>query len=136
MSDEYRGGFLQVSSAEVVQFAPVGVGREGGGGVSHGFGDEIWNPHSGKGDLVVWGGIAGRGNGLGWGRLGTVKDGTGCPRLGLGDPHPAEGRGFTQKILPVTRASHPCPENGLGGAGLGRAIDILRKIFPPIRLEK
>ena len=79
---------LEVGAAELVQFATVGVRREGGGGIPHGFGNEIWKPNSREGDLAIVG-VGGRGGGgrgwRGWGEFGSVENGANRSRGGGDD---------------------------------------------------
>ena len=49
------GRELEVGAAELVKFATVGVRREGGSGIPHVFGDEIWKSNPREGDLAVVG---------------------------------------------------------------------------------
>ena len=79
------GGELEVGAAELVKFATVGVRWEGGGGIPHGFGDEIWKSDSWKGDLAIVG-VGGRGGGgRGWGEFGSVENGADGSRGGGDD---------------------------------------------------
>ncbi len=78
-------GELEVGAAELVQFAAVGVGREGGGGISHGFGNEIWKSNPRESDLAVVGVGGRRGGGrgwCGWGEFGSVENGANGSRGG------------------------------------------------------
>ena len=81
-------GGLEVGTAELVKFATVGVGRKSGGGIPHGFGDEIWKSNPGESDLAVVG-VGGRGGGSrGWrgrGEFGSVENGADGSRGGGDD---------------------------------------------------
>ena len=130
---------LEVGTAELVQFATVGVGREGGGGIPHGFGDEIWKSNSREGDLAVVG-VGGRGGGgrgwRGWGEFGSVENGADGSRGGGDDSQASKGGGFAQEIITVARASHPCLKNSFcGDRSKDGAVNIFGKIFPAVKIE-
>ncbi len=128
------GGELEVGAAELVQFATVGVGREGGGGIPHVFGDEIWKSNPRESDLAVVG-VGGRGGG-GWGEFGSVENGADGSRGGGDDSQTSKGGGFAQEIITVARASHPCLKNSFcGDRSSDGAINIFGKIFPTMKIE-
>ena len=88
---------LEVGAAELVKFATVGVRGEGGGGIPHGFGDEIRKSNPREGDLAVVG-VGGRGGGgrgwRGWGEFGSVENGADGSRGGGDDSQTSKGGGF------------------------------------------
>ena len=134
-----EGGELEVGAAELVQFATVGVRREGGGGIPHGFGDKIWKSDSWKGDLAVVG-VGGGGGGIrgwrGWGEFGSVENGADGSRGGGDDSQASKGGGFAQEIITVARASHPCLKNSFcGDRSRDGAVNIFGKIFPAMKIE-
>ena len=86
------GGELEVGATELVKFATVGVRREGGGWIPHGFGDEIWKSNSREGDLAVVA-VGGGGSG-GWGEFGSVENGADGSRRGGDDSQTSKGGGF------------------------------------------